>query len=128
MIASLTIPATMLFCCWASQVDGKSVPRERRATHHSAGATATATTVSSGESVSITASEMTNSSRLPSVIGAMASSPWTIVMSDVARLITCPVLSSSCRRPSSLDSASNTSMRRSCWTSRASRPPAERRA
>ena len=75
----------------------------------------------------MTTSESTNSSRLPIVIGAIDSSVWTIVMSDVDRLMIWPVDSSSWRLPSSRVSAANTSLRRSCWTSKAIRPPSYRR-
>ena len=43
--------------------------------------------------------------------------------SEIDRLTIWPVCSWSCRAPSSLDSAANISVRRSCWTSSDSRPP-----
>ena len=57
------------------------------------------------------------------VIGSMKSRPWISWRSLVARPTTWPVDSSSWRRPSSRVIVPNISVRRSCWTSRARRPP-----
>ncbi|CAM5584476.1 hypothetical protein STANM309S_05101 [Streptomyces tanashiensis] len=97
--------------------------RLRLAIHQRAGATASATRVSGIDSQAMTASEMRNSRTFPMVIGSMNSRPWISWRSLVARPTTCPVDSSSCRRPSSRVTVSYMSVRRSCWTSRASRPP-----
>jgi hypothetical protein len=47
--------------------------------------------------------------------------------SEMDRPTSCPVRISSCRAPSSRDSESNSSVRRSCWTSSDTRPPRYRR-
>jgi hypothetical protein len=71
--------------------------------------------------------DSTNSSALPSSIGSMPSRPCTMFRSEIARLTSWPVRSWSCRAPSSAASAANDSVRMSCWTSRDSLPPSNRR-
>ena len=110
-------------CCWASQLAGNSLRRDRSAMNHRAGATASATTVSSGDRNSMMTIDTTNSSTLPSAMGSSDSSDWIMLMSEIDRLTSCPVWISSCRAPSSRDSAPSISVRRSCCTSRDSRPP-----
>ncbi|CAM5740863.1 hypothetical protein SALBM311S_08805 [Streptomyces alboniger] len=102
---------------------GCSLLRLRLAIHHRAGATARATRVSGRDSQAMITREITKSTRFPIVIGSMKSRPWISWRSLVARPTTCPVDSSSCRRPSSRVIVPNISVRRSCWTSRARRPP-----
>lgn len=121
--APSTTPATAAACPWAYQVAGWSRVRLRRAIHHRAGATATTTRVSGSESHPMIARDMRKSRTLPMVIGSMKSRPWMSWRSLVARPTTWPVESSSCRLPSSLVMVANMSVRSSCWTSRASRPP-----
>ena len=122
-MASSTTPATSPDCCCASQLAGNSLRREASAITHSAGATATVTIVSTGESATIMPMVSTNSTMLPSVTGTMDSRPCTMFRSEMARPTSCPVRISSWRAPSSRDSESNSSVRSSCWTSRESRPP-----
>ena len=94
---------------------------------HSAGPMASATSVSNGDRNAMIVTDSTNSSALPSSIGSMPSSPWTMFRSEIARLTTWPVRSWSCRAPSSAASAANDSVRMSCWTSSDSLPPSNRR-
>ena len=120
---SSTMAATSPACCCACQLAGNSLRRDRSAITHSAGATASATTVSSGDRNSMMMIETTKSSALPMVIGRNDSSPWIMLMSEIDRLTSWPVWISSCRAPSSRDSAPSISVRRSCCTSRDSLPP-----
>ena len=115
--------ATSPDCCWAYQLAGNSLRRDRSAMNHSAGATASATTVSNGDRKSMMTIETTNSSALPRLIGKNDNSDWIMLMSEIDRLTSWPVWISSCRSPSSRDSAPSISVRRSCCTSRESRPP-----
>jgi hypothetical protein len=71
----------------------------------------------------MTTSEITNISTLPRVTGIMLSKPCTMVRSEIERLTTWPVCSSSCRLPSSRVSEPSSSVRRSYCTSRDTRPP-----
>ena len=68
------------------------------------GATATATSESSGDRVIMMTSEKTNSSRLPRISGIHCSRPCTMLMSEIDRPTSWPVWISSCRAPSSRDS------------------------
>lgn len=114
MTAPSTTPATAAACPCAYQVAGKRRARLRLAMNHREGATASATTVSSGDSTAITASETANSNTFPIIIGSMNSRLWINWRSLVARPTTWPVLSSSCRRPSSRAIEPNIRVRRSC--------------
>ena len=125
--APSTTPATAAACCCASQLAGNSLRRDATEMNHSAGPTASAIRVSVGESTAMMASDTTNSTALPSSIGTMLSNACTMDRSEMDRLTTWPVCSSSCRAPSSRDSAWNISVRRSCCTSRDSRPARYRR-
>ncbi len=123
LTAPSTTPATAAAWAWAYQVAGWSLLRLRLAIPPRAGATARATRVSGSESHAMITREITNSRMFPMVIGSMKSKPWMSWRSLVARPTTCPVDSSSWRRPSSRVIVPYISVRRSCWTSRASRPP-----
>ncbi len=123
LTAPSTTPATAAACACAYQVAGCSRERLRLAMNQTAGATASATRVSGRDSHAMITREMTKSRTFPMVIGSMKSSPWMSWRSLVARPTTCPVDSSSCRRPSSRVIVSYIPVRRSCCTSRASRPP-----
>ncbi len=90
--------------------------------NHRDGATASATTVSSGESTAMAISEPANRTALPISIGTMDSRLCTMLMSEIDRLTIWPVCSSSCRVPSRRDSEARICVRRSCWTSRESWP------
>ncbi len=81
------------------------------------------TSVSTGESTTMMPRDKMNSTMFPSVTGTMDIRPCTMFRSVMARPTSCPVRISSCRAPSSRDSASNSSVRMSCWTSRESCPP-----
>ena len=120
---SSTMPATSPDCCCACQLAGNSRRRDASAISHKAGATATVTRVSTGESTTMMAMETTNSARLPSVIGTMDRMLCTMFRSVIERPTSWPVWISSWRLPSSRDSAANSSVRRSYWTSRESLPP-----
>jgi len=120
--AASTTSATAAARCWASQLAGNRVRRDRSATNHKLGATASATRVSNGESTAMAIREPANRTALPSSIGTMASRPCTSVMSEIDRLTIWPVCNSSWRVPSSRDSEARISVRRSCWTSRDSWP------
>ena len=122
-MASSTTPATSPDCCCACQLTGNSLRRDASAIIHSAGATATVTSVSSGESTTMIPMDSTNSARLPSVIGTMDKMDCTMFRSEMDRPTSCPVWISSWRAPSSRDSESKSSVRRSCCTSRESLPP-----
>jgi hypothetical protein len=122
-IVSSTIPATSPTICCASQEAGNRRRREACAISHSAGATASATSDSSGDSVIMMTSEKTKSSTLPKISGSHCSSPCTMLMSEIDRPTSCPVWISSCRAPSRLDSDSNRSVRMACCTSSATFPP-----
>ena len=122
-MASSTTPATSPDCCCACQLAGNSLRRDPSAISHSAGATATVTIVSSGESATMMQMDSTNSMRLPSVIGTMDKMDCTMFRSEMDRPTNCPLWISSWRAPSSRDSESKSSVRRSCCTSSASRPP-----
>jgi hypothetical protein len=122
-MASSTRPTTSPDSCCASQLAGNSLRRDASAISHSAGATAMATMVSSGDRTTMMPRESTNSTMLPSVTGTMDMMPWTMFRSEMDRPTSCPVRISSWRAPSSRDSEPNSSVRRSYWTSRESRPP-----
>ena len=126
-MASSTSPTTSPDCCCASQLAGNSFRRDASAISHSAGATATVTIVSTGDSTTMMTRDTTNSTMLPSVTGTMDMMPCTRFRSEIDRPTSCPVRISSWRAPSSRDSESNSSVRMSCWTSRDSRPPWYRR-
>ena len=119
---SSTCCATSAACCCADHVAGNSDRRDRIVTIAAAGSTTSVTRVSSGESHSIAAIDVTTSEAVPSVKGTIDSSPCRSCRSVIARDATCPVRSASCRSPSSRVTASNTRRRRSCWTSRERRP------
>ncbi len=68
-------------------------------------------------------SEKMNSSTDPMTSGIHCSRPWTMLMSEMDRPTSCPVWISSCRAPSSRDSAWNRSVRSLCCTSSATLPP-----
>ena len=119
---SSTCCATSAARCCADQVAGKSERRERTVTSPARGSTTRVTRVSSGESQSIAAIEVTISDAVPSVNGTIESSPCTSCRSVIARDATCPVRNASWRSPSSRVTASKTCRRRSCWTSRDIRP------
>ena len=112
--AASTTSATAAARCCASQLAGNSVRRDLREMNHKDGATASATTVSSGESTAMTIREPANSTALPISIGTMESRPCTMVMSEIERLTIWPVCSSSCRVPSRRDSEASICVRRSC--------------
>ena len=120
---SSTMPATSPDSCWACQLAGNRRRRDASAMNHSDGATATATRVKMGDSVSIMTIEMMNRAMLPRVTGIIDSRPCTMFRSEIDRPTSWPVWISSWRLPSSRDRAPNRSFRRSCWTSRAIRPP-----
>ena len=122
-MASSTTPATSPDCCCASQLAGNSLRRDASAMTSSAGVTATVTSVRTGDRTTMMPRVSTNSTRLPSVTGTMDRMPCTMFRSEMDRPTSCPVRISSWRAPSSRDSAANSSVRRSCWTSRESRPP-----
>ena len=122
-MASSTTPATSPDCCCACQLAGNSLRRDASAIIHSAGATVTVTSVSTGESTTMMPMDSTNSARLPSVIGTMDRMDCTMFRSEMDRPTSCPVWISSWRAPSSRDSESKSSVRRSCCTSRESLPP-----
>ena len=67
--------------------------------------------------------DSTNSSALPISMGIMMSRLWIMFRSEMDRLTIWPVCSWSWRAPSSLVSEPNSSVRRSCCTSRDSWPP-----
>ncbi len=92
-----------------------------------AGPTASEISASSGESRNMTTIEVKKSSALPISIGSMLSRLWTMFRSEMDRLTIWPVCSWSCRAPSSLVSEPNSSVRRSCCTSRDNCPPRYRR-
>ena len=121
--AASTTSATAAARCCASQLAGNRVRRDRREMYHKLGATARATSVSSGDSSAMAISEPANRTTLPISIGTMDSRLCTMVMSEIERLTIWPVCSSSWRVPSSRDRAENSWVRRSCWTSRESCPP-----
>ena len=127
MTVSSTCCATSAACCWADHVAGNSDRRDRIVTIAAAGSTTSVTRVSSGESHSMAATEVTTSVAVPSVNGTIDSSPCTSCRSVIARDATCPVRSASCRSPSSRATASKTRRRRSCWTSSDRRPAKYRR-
>ncbi len=81
-----------------------------------------ATRVSGGDRTAMTTRETTNRTALPVTLGSQASRPWTSWTSLIDRLTTCPVESASSWRPSIRCTAAWTSLRRSYWTSRDSRP------
>ena len=126
-IASSTIPATSPTCCCACQLAGNSFLRAAVEISQSAGATATATSESSGDSAIMMTSEKTNSMRLPSVSGIHWIRPCTMLRSEIDRPTSWPVWISSCRVPSSRDSEPNSSVRMACCTSSAILPPRYRR-
>ena len=82
-----------------------------------------ATTVSSGESQSITTSETTTPTMLPTMIGVNDNRPWMRPRSLLARDTIWPVGSSSWRAKSRRCSRSKIALRRSYCTSSATRPP-----
>jgi hypothetical protein len=125
--AASTTSATAAARCCASQLAGNRVRRDRSEMNHRLGATASATTVSSGESTAMAISEPANSTALPSSIGTMDSRLCTMLMSEIDRLTIWPVCSSSWRVPSRRDSDARISVRRSCCTSRESCPARYRR-
>ena len=81
------------------------------------------TIVSTGESTTMMPRDRMNSAMFPSVIGTRDRMDCTMFRSEMDRPTSCPVWISSWRAPSSRDSASKSSVRRSCCTSRESRPP-----
>ena len=87
------------------------------------GTVTSATTVSSGESHSMIASETRTAELVPRVYGTIPSSPWTCCRSELARETTWPVRRASCCGPSSREIEAKTRRRRSCWTPSESRPP-----
>ncbi len=97
--------------------------REEVEISQSAGATATATSESSGDRLTMMTSEKMNSRTLPMISGIHDSSPCTMLMSEMDRPTSWPVWISSCRAPSSRDSDSNSSVRMACCTSSAVLPP-----
>ena len=120
---SSTMPATSPTTCWACQLAGKSFFREAVAISQSAGATAMATSESSGDKMIMMTSEKTNRMLLPRISGIHWSSPCTMLMSEIDRPTSWPVWISSWRAPSRLESDSNSSVRIECWTSSAIFPP-----
>ena len=74
-MASSTIPATSPTCCCACQLAGNSLLRDARAISQSAGATATATSVSGGDSMTMMTSEKTNRTTLPRTAAPSAAGP-----------------------------------------------------
>ena len=98
--ASSTTPATSAACCWESQLAGNTLVRIRRATMNRRGITATATSVSSGDRITMITRETTSITRFPLMIGRKASRPWRRATSELARETSCPVCSSSWRAKS----------------------------
>ena len=90
-MASSTMPATSPDCCCASQLAGNSLRLDASAITHSAGATATVTIVSTGDSTTMMPINTRNSARLPSVIGTMDKMPCTMFRSEMDRPTSCPV-------------------------------------
>jgi hypothetical protein len=82
---SSTCWATSAARCCADQVAGNSDRRERTVTSAAAGSTTRVTTVSSGESHSIAATDVTTSEAVPSVNGTIDSRPCTSCRSVIAR-------------------------------------------
>ena len=121
--AASTTPATSAARCWASQLAGNSRRRDASEMNHKDGPTASAMRVSSGDSTAMAISAPANSTALPSSSGTQDTRLCTMVRSDIDRLTTWPVCSSSWRVPSSRDSEPISSVRMSCWTSRESLPP-----
>ena len=72
---SSTMPATSPTTCWACQLAGNSFLREAVAMSHSAGATATATSESSGDRMIMMTSEKMNRMTLPRISGIHAAGP-----------------------------------------------------
>ena len=121
--AASTTPATFAACCWASQLAGNSLRREAIDRKYSDGPTASAMRVSSGDSTAMAISAPVNSTTLPMSRGTQDTRLCTMLRSEIARLTTWPVCSSSWRLPSRRDSEPIRSVRSSCCTSRESRPP-----
>ena len=91
------------------------------------GATASITSDSSGERMSIAPNDTMNSRMLATPIGRNCRKPCSNATSDEARLTSWPVWSSSWLAKSRRWSWRNTAVRRSCCTSSAMRPPRNRR-
>ena len=121
--ADSTTPASApVFCC-ESQVAGNSRFLATTFTASSPGPTARPTSVSSGERKSIAVIEAKNIRIVPASIGAMPISCETMLMSEEERATICPVSRLSWPRPSSRESESKTSVRRSFCTSMPIEPP-----
>ena len=125
--APSTTPATSPAFCCASQLAGNSRRRDAIDSTSRAGPTASEMSASSGDRKNMMTSATTNSSALPTSIGIMLSKAWIMFRSVMDRLTIWPVWSWSCRAPSSRVSDPNSSVRRSCCTSRESWPPRYRR-
>jgi hypothetical protein len=93
--SSSTTLATSPAFCWASQLAGNTDVRSRIAVISSSGATASITSESSGERMSIAANDTMNSRMLATPIGRNCRNPCNKATSDDARLTSCPVCSSS---------------------------------
>jgi hypothetical protein len=85
LVASSTTPATSAARCWASHVAGKIDVRRRNEMATRAGSTASATSVSGGDSTNITAKETTRPTTLPTAMGRNDSSPCNRPTSELAR-------------------------------------------
>ncbi len=121
--AASTTSATAAARCCASQLAGNRVRRDFSEMNHRAGATASATRVSGGDSTAMAIREPANRTALPISIGTMESRLCTMLMSEIERLTIWPVCNSSWRVPSRRDSEARICVRRSCCTSRESCPP-----
>ncbi len=125
--AASTTEATSAASCCACQLAGNRSWRERTAISHSAGPTTRATSVRGSDNVAISTTDTTNINALPHMFGRNCNSIWMSVTSEMARLTTCPVGSSSCPGPSRRSSAARTSLRRSYCTPSDTRPEQYRR-
>ncbi len=109
--------------CWADHDAGNSTRLLRTATTATTGVTTSATRVNMGDSHNMAPSAASANTTVPIDSGTIISRPCTTCRSVIERDTIWPVRSVSCLAPSSRCTAANTCWRRSCWTSRASRPP-----
>ncbi len=124
--SSTTLATSPAFCC-ASQLAGNTDVRRRIAVMSRSGATASITSDSIGERMSIAPNDTMNSRMFATPIGRNCRKPCSNATSDEARLTSWPVWSSSWLAKSRRWSWRNTAVRRSCCTSSAMRPPRNRR-
>jgi hypothetical protein len=101
LVASSTTVASSAARCWASQLEGYTVLRSRRAMTMRAGTVTSATAVSGGDRWIMKASDRKNSTTLPLMKGRKPSSICTTRTSLLARDTNWPDWSSSWRAKSS---------------------------